>query len=165
MKYNQKRFSVVEILIIIVMIGLLGVAGWFVYDHQSSDSGKATETNDGQTIIQAGASIRLNKLKWDEITSETSIEETVDIVKNTEGGYFDPNSVKPMQVGGVQVAAYNAGHTSDCIVVYHKTSKSEWLEAIFCAAIEQPSESYKAANSEYYEVFLAWLEDFVTLNE
>ncbi len=36
MKINQKGFSVVEILIIIVIVGLLGAVGWLVYDRQKS---------------------------------------------------------------------------------------------------------------------------------
>lgn len=34
MKDNQKGFSVVEILIVIVVVGLLGTVGWLVYDRQ-----------------------------------------------------------------------------------------------------------------------------------
>jgi prepilin-type N-terminal cleavage/methylation domain-containing protein len=42
MKINQKGFSVVEILIVIVVVGLLGVAGWFVYGHQKSTKQSST---------------------------------------------------------------------------------------------------------------------------
>lgn len=42
MKTNQKGFSVVEILIVIVAVGLLGAVGWLVYDRQKSKS----DTND-----------------------------------------------------------------------------------------------------------------------
>lgn len=34
MKANQKGFSVVEILVVIVVVGLLGAVGWLVYDRQ-----------------------------------------------------------------------------------------------------------------------------------
>lgn len=41
MKVNQKGFSVVEILIVIVVVGLLGAVGWLVYDRQTNkDSSK-----------------------------------------------------------------------------------------------------------------------------
>lgn len=38
MKANQKGFSAVEILIVIVVVGLLGAVGWLVYDRQKSKS-------------------------------------------------------------------------------------------------------------------------------
>jgi Tfp pilus assembly protein PilE len=43
MKTNQKSFGIAEILIVVVVVGLLGVAGWLVYDRQKSktDNNKA----------------------------------------------------------------------------------------------------------------------------
>lgn len=38
MKKNQKGFSVIEVLVVIVVVGLLGAVGWLVYDRQSSKS-------------------------------------------------------------------------------------------------------------------------------
>ena len=46
MKNNQKGFSVVEILIVIVVVGLLGAVGWLVYDRQKS---KTPDTSNTQT--------------------------------------------------------------------------------------------------------------------
>jgi prepilin-type N-terminal cleavage/methylation domain-containing protein len=46
MKANQKGFSVVEILIVIVVVGLLGAVGWLVYDRQKS------KTDNKDTIAQ-----------------------------------------------------------------------------------------------------------------
>ncbi len=43
MKQNQKGFSVVEILIVIVVVGLLGTVGWLVYDRQSSHKQALTD--------------------------------------------------------------------------------------------------------------------------
>lgn len=40
MKANQKGFSVFEILIVIVVVGLLGAVGWLVYDRQKSKPDK-----------------------------------------------------------------------------------------------------------------------------
>lgn len=45
MKANQKGFSVVEMLIVIVVIGLLGTVGWLVYDRQSSKTNKEQTVN------------------------------------------------------------------------------------------------------------------------
>lgn len=46
MKANEKGFSVVEILIVIVVVGLLGAVGWLVYGKQKSqqDSNKTEAT-------------------------------------------------------------------------------------------------------------------------
>lgn len=46
MKANQKGFSVVEILIVIVTVGLLVAVGWVAYDRQKS------KTDDSQTNTQ-----------------------------------------------------------------------------------------------------------------
>ncbi len=43
-KRNQKGFSVVEILIVIVVIGLLGAVGWLVYDRQKSKDNSTQPT-------------------------------------------------------------------------------------------------------------------------
>ena len=48
MKTNQKGFSVVEILIVIVVVGLLGAVGWLVYDRQKSKSNDKTTTQTTQ---------------------------------------------------------------------------------------------------------------------
>jgi prepilin-type N-terminal cleavage/methylation domain-containing protein len=46
MKVNQKGFSVVEILVVIVVVGLLGAVGWLVHDRQKSktDNRQASTT-------------------------------------------------------------------------------------------------------------------------
>lgn len=44
MEVNQKGFGVVEILIVIVVVGLLGVAGWMVYNRQKSKTSEASST-------------------------------------------------------------------------------------------------------------------------
>jgi prepilin-type N-terminal cleavage/methylation domain-containing protein len=44
MKHNEKGFSIVEILIVIVVVGLLGAVGWLVYDRQK-DNTNNSETN------------------------------------------------------------------------------------------------------------------------
>ncbi|MGB4758562.1 MAG: prepilin-type N-terminal cleavage/methylation domain-containing protein [Candidatus Saccharimonadales bacterium] len=44
MKANQKGFTVVEILIVIVVLALIGAAVWLVYDRQKSDTDNNTAT-------------------------------------------------------------------------------------------------------------------------
>jgi Tfp pilus assembly protein PilE len=49
MKSNQKGFSVVEILIVIVVTGLIGTVGWLVYDRQNSKTdNQNTDTQTSQ---------------------------------------------------------------------------------------------------------------------
>lgn len=38
MKANQKGFSVIEVLIVVVIVGLLGAVGWLVYDRQKNQT-------------------------------------------------------------------------------------------------------------------------------
>ncbi len=42
MKVTQKGFSVVEVLVIVVAVGLIGTAGWLVYDRQNSNKDEAS---------------------------------------------------------------------------------------------------------------------------
>lgn len=46
MKLNKKGFSVAEVLIVVVVVGLLGAGGWLVYDRQKS------KTDNQQTNTQ-----------------------------------------------------------------------------------------------------------------
>lgn len=54
MKINQKGFSVVEILVIIVVVGLLGAVGWLVYDRQKSKNNEqpVTQSSSPQQKIE-----------------------------------------------------------------------------------------------------------------
>lgn len=49
MRCSQKGFSIVEILIVILVIGLLGTAGWFVYAHQKSKTSEISNTQTDTT--------------------------------------------------------------------------------------------------------------------
>lgn len=44
MKVNQKGFGFVEVIIAIVIIGLIGVIGWLVYDRLANQDSEATNT-------------------------------------------------------------------------------------------------------------------------
>lgn len=70
MKVNQKGFSVVEILIVIVVVGLVGAVGWLVYDRQKS------KTEHKDAAVQTS-----------EQTNEQAKQETKDEVKQTN--YFE----------------------------------------------------------------------------
>lgn len=52
MKVNQKGFSVVEILIVVVIVGLLGIVGWLVYDRQKSKTDDKSATQISQQAQQ-----------------------------------------------------------------------------------------------------------------
>jgi type II secretory pathway pseudopilin PulG len=47
MKKNEQGFSVVEILIVIVVVGLIGATGWFVFSRQNK---KQSSKQDSQTV-------------------------------------------------------------------------------------------------------------------
>jgi Tfp pilus assembly protein PilE len=55
MKANQKGFSVVEILIVVVVVGFIGAVGWLVYDRQKS------KTNDNQANTQSSGQKQATK--------------------------------------------------------------------------------------------------------
>jgi|GEM_PF-1513830 len=63
-KLNQKGFGVVEILIIIVAVGLLGVVGWLVYDRQKS---KTSDTSNTQVSTTQKEEATVTKEKFLEI--------------------------------------------------------------------------------------------------
>lgn len=46
MDSNQKGFSVVEILVVILLVGLIGTVGWFVYDRQQHKSSNTSQTQE-----------------------------------------------------------------------------------------------------------------------
>lgn len=48
MKAHQKGFSVVELLVVVVVVGLLGAVGWLVYDRQKSKTDNNTTTQTSQ---------------------------------------------------------------------------------------------------------------------
>jgi prepilin-type N-terminal cleavage/methylation domain-containing protein len=78
MKVNQKGFSVVEILIVIVVVGLLGAVGWLVYDRQKSKTGeplKATTTTNSSTTATTTPSL--------EKPTTNSAKQTVNSAKQT----------------------------------------------------------------------------------
>ena len=224
MKANQKGFSGVEILIVIVVVGLLGAVGWLVYDRQNNkadnneavstqetqqtnENADSTKDSDYKTVdaikytvpvswqtakgpfldseiadmgqyllspdykeaggeqlsILAGAYINFQKLKWDGIDSNITPEQAVNVVKNAEGGYLDSNSVKLTTVGGKEVVMFNAGHTTDGVTVFHKTSSGKWLDASF-STTTGGDDNYNAQDSSDYKTFLSWLEEFIRLN-
>jgi prepilin-type N-terminal cleavage/methylation domain-containing protein len=122
-----------------------------------------TETGKGQLAIKAGAYIDFKKLEWAEINANTTLEQAVDIVKNGQGGYFDPGSVKLTMVDNKQVVIFNAGHTTDGVSIFHKTASGQWLEAGFTTTTGGDAE-YNAPDSPHYTVFLRWLGQFIKLN-
>jgi prepilin-type N-terminal cleavage/methylation domain-containing protein len=68
MKTNQKGFSVVEILIVIVVVGLLGAVGWLVYDRQkSSNKEQASSTTQTEQIKKEPEAPKSSVYKNDEL--------------------------------------------------------------------------------------------------
>lgn len=67
MKTNQKGFSVVEILIVIVVVGLLGAVGWFVYDRQKSKTSEQPKTTQVEETKKETETPKLSEYKNDEL--------------------------------------------------------------------------------------------------
>ncbi len=79
MKANQKGFSVVEILTAILVVGLLGVVGWQVYDHlnnkmaddrsqQSSQSQTPVSSEKTSITVDAYANWQTYNLKYEKFS-------------------------------------------------------------------------------------------------
>lgn len=52
MTKKQRGFTIVEVLIVIVIVGLLGAVGWLVYDRQKSDDNSSQRTTTQDTSGQ-----------------------------------------------------------------------------------------------------------------
>lgn len=74
MKKNEKGFSIVEILIAFVLVGLIGTVGWLVYDRQKDikpkdSSATNTSTEQNSTDKKANTEIPQEKTYTPEIPS------------------------------------------------------------------------------------------------
>jgi type II secretory pathway pseudopilin PulG len=84
MKTNQKGFSVVEILIIMVVVGLLGAVGWLVYDRQNNKADNKTtseqkqETHKEETTPDLYADWQTYNLKYEKLSFKYPKSYTVD---------------------------------------------------------------------------------------
>ncbi len=89
MKKNEQGFSVLEILIVVVVVGLLGAMSWFVYNRQNSKSiTKATELRDSQSESKK------------EDTSKVTNPDIKDTVQNVSmADYSDNNKTVNLKVG------------------------------------------------------------------
>lgn len=97
----KKGFSVVEILIVIVVIGLLAAAGWLVYDRQKSktESKEATTTQVNQeSAVQTNSENETATKKIDTIIHDVDItmQTATDINKLPE---YTPASFREYMLG------------------------------------------------------------------
>lgn len=118
----------------------------------------------GQLFIEAGGYIHFAVLDWVGIDAKTSIEQAANRLKTQENtAYYDATSVRVTKIGDKQVVIYDGGHTTDGVNIMHKNSDNKWLEAGFTTVGGGDAE-YNAQDSEHYQTFLDWLEDFIELN-
>lgn len=117
----------------------------------------------GQLSIESGAFINFQKLQWAGIDASTTIEQAANVVKNGEGGYLDPKSVKVTTAGGKQVVMFNAGHTTDGVTVFYKTAGGQWLDLSFSTSTGGDG-NYNAQDSAHYATFLSWVDEVIRLN-
>lgn len=62
MKNNQKGFSVVEGILILVVFGLVGFAGWYVYQNRAKSESKAQQTSHEQAASEQANDTTSTKL-------------------------------------------------------------------------------------------------------
>jgi prepilin-type N-terminal cleavage/methylation domain-containing protein len=111
MKTNQKGFSVVEILIVIVVIGLLGTVGWLVYDRQNSKEDKEqanTSQTDTQKPAETEQAANIKEYKGKLVTFHYPKEWTVGIETKTNVDEFVniktlTYATEEAPIGGTQV--------------------------------------------------------------
>ncbi len=135
----------------------INVSGQYILSPDYEEAGL------GQLYINKGAYINFQKLEWEGIDKNTSVEDAANVIKNSEGSYLDTSSVNVTSLGEVQVVMFNAGHTTDGVTVLHKTSSGQWLDASFSTTTGGDGE-YNAQDSTHYKTFQAWLDTFIELN-
>jgi prepilin-type N-terminal cleavage/methylation domain-containing protein len=89
MKANQKGFSVIEILIVLVMAGLIGAVGWLVYDRQKNKTDNkdtnTPSTQQAEVQEQKEATVTVDYSQWTRVTDEELTEYETASYK-TKGG-------------------------------------------------------------------------------
>ena len=137
MKSNQKGFSVVEILTLVVVVGLLGTVGWLAYDRQKSnfDNKEATiqiSEQKQETKTASKCDTSLKELKSEKIgisfcypetwkteimdTASNHIVGTITLTspgyKKIEGGFGGSNAGSKVYVSVYEIDQLGASYTS-----------------------------------------------------
>lgn len=109
MKANQKGFSVVEILIVIVVVGLLGAVGWMVYDRQNSKT-KNKETVTTQSNQKSKNDTDTKKIDTPIHEVDIKMQTAADIDKLPE---YTPASFKAYMLDILQKNRYYHDNVDD----------------------------------------------------
>lgn len=149
MKHNEKGFSVIAILIVIFVVGLLGVVGWFVYERQNSkvDGSSATtqprDNNDTQ-ISNTETDIKtLDAVKYTVPTEwETAKDPFLDLEVAAGSGLY-LLSPDYSEVGDGQLSI-NAG-------AYIYFEKLEWVGIDKNTSLEQAANIVKNNEGSYID--------------
>lgn len=91
MKKDQNGFSTVEILVIIVVIGLLGAVGFFVYDRQKSNSGDTAAGN----IVSTNSTQNRAETTDKAVATPTLDEQVLAALKAYCNANVDPTTRQP----------------------------------------------------------------------
>lgn len=117
----------------------------------------------GETALKAGASIYFGKISIESISSETTLEEVAEIVKNDENGLAEPDSVKITTILDKQVLMFNSGNANEDESAYYKSATDQWYGIYFNSA--PLAEASNETTSPYYATFLTWIKEFIILNQ
>lgn len=121
------------------------------------------EAGMGQLFVESGAYIYFQDSSWGAIPTDATLQQAVQALKNIEVGYLDTSSVQLTTIGDAEVIMFDAGHTTDGVIVLHKTKNGRWLEVGF-DTVSGFDNVYTARNSLQYKVFIDWLNLFIALN-
>jgi Tfp pilus assembly protein PilV len=87
MRRNEQGFSAIEVIVVIVMIILLGLAGWLIYNKQT-DSSKQKSKTTVQTTPAKSSSVKIVKIAEAGVQFETPADyPTITYKSNGDGTY------------------------------------------------------------------------------
>lgn len=130
---NRKGFAVVEVVLIIVIVGFIGGAGWYVWKNNGAEKTSGTESTYGQSVgvdqnnTQAEAEKTISYDAWTKSDSE----------RDTASAYYK------LTDGTANLYVYTNGkpriHYSSNAPVYCEYSEGGWVH-------------YSAINSQEYAI-------------
>lgn len=92
MKTSQKGFSVVEILIVVVVVGLLAAGGWLVYDRQKNKTNEEANNARVEETKKGSETPKLQEYKNDELGLSLSYPAAWGTANLTDGRFLQAQS-------------------------------------------------------------------------
>ncbi len=82
-KLNQKGFSGIEILLVVVVVGLIGTVGWLVYDRQQSNNNEESTTSADTTTTGPTQQLE-DSTEKENVDEKNATNETSQITSNID---------------------------------------------------------------------------------